>query len=462
MQKKLFLFLIVFLPFFSLKAQFQIKIKTNNIIDTIAYFRASIFDEKNYIPKDTISLKSGTAVIKQTKPIIGGVYYFYFPSSKQKISFIIENKDTINLKIEGNDYLNNTTINGIKNKLFLQYQQLEKSLSHYDSSYAKEVASGKKFGQIQKANYFKIKTDSLINYRVNAIKNSNSNDVLKIYFDVLNKLDSSIPNKKNYEFRKIFINQFDLNSSKLFFTPTMKNILVEYLSYFPSQADSLNRAVDTIFSKLLCANKAYPFIFDYLLKLMRNREIQNNTDGYAHLINKYIKEGRCTFLDVKQKEILLEELTQIQKQKIRDTCFNIVLNDTSGKPQDLRLFAKNYNYTLIIFYDPSCEHCKVEVPKMDSTIAVLEQQLLVKIGKYAICNAFNITKNEWINFIQEHHLDLNYIHVTLGNDMPIRKAYDAFTNPLFYLVDRDGLLLAKKTSSKNLRKELINAFQHFK
>mgnify|MGYP003332992484 FL=1 len=278
----------------------------------------------------------------------------------------------------------------------------------------------------------------------------------------MNKLDSSIPNKKNYEFRKIFINQFDLNASKLFFTPTMKNILVEYISYFPSQSDSLNKAVDTIFSKLLCANKAYPFIFDYLLKLMRNREIQNNTDGYAHLINKYIKEGRCTFLDVKQKEILLEELTQIQKQKIRDTCFNIVLNDTAGIPQDLRLFAKNYNYTLIIFYDPSCEHCKVEVPKMDSTIAVLEQQLLVKIGKYAICNAFNITKNEWINFIQEHHLDLNYIHVTLGNDMPIRKAYDAFTNPLFYLVDRDGLLLAKKTSSKNLRKELINAFQHFK
>ena len=140
----------------------------------------------------------------------------------------------------------------------------------------------------------------------------------------------------------------------------------------------------------------------------------------------------------------------------------MVLPDTAGIQKDLHQFAKNFNYTLVIFYDPSCEHCKVELPKMDSTIAILEQQLLVKIGKYAICNAPGASKKEWSDFINDHHLALNYTHVQLGNDLPIRKAYDAFSNPLFYLIDRDGILLAKKTSSSNLRKELIKAFEHFK
>ncbi len=462
MQRIITLLICVIMPLIGLKAQFQVKIKSNNTIDSIAYLRASIFDEKNYIPKDTIQLKKGIAVVKNDKSVFGGIYYLYFPSSKQKISFIAENKDTINLIINGPDYINNSTINGLNNKLFLQYQQLEKSLTHFDSTYAREIASGRKFGQIQKAAYFKVKTDSLTAFRSNVLKKLKPNDVLYIHFDALNKLDASVPNKKNFEARKSFINQFDFNTPRLFFTPNIKNILVEYFSYYPLQADSMIKGVDTVMSKVMCTNKAYSFVFDYVAKLMKNREILNNTEGYTYFIKKYVKEGKCAFLEPKQKDQLLQELAQLQTQQLKDTCVNIIMPDTADVKRDLHQFAKNYNYTVVIFFDPNCDHCKTEVPKMDSTINVLEQLLLVKIGKFAICNAPGSSKNDWINFINKHHLVNNYTHVLLGNDLPVRKAYDAFTNPLFYLIDRDAILLAKKTSPNNLRKELIKAFENFK
>jgi hypothetical protein len=169
MQKKISIFFFLLLPLFGLNAQFQVKIKVSNNVDTVAYLRASIFDDKNYIPKDTIRFKNGTASIKNAKSVIGGIYFLYFPATKQKISFIAENKDIINIVIDGKDYINNTTINGLKNKLFIQYQQLEKSLSYIDSNYAKELATGKKFGQTQKAAFFKAKTDSLTTFRTNAL-----------------------------------------------------------------------------------------------------------------------------------------------------------------------------------------------------------------------------------------------------------------------------------------------------
>ena len=87
------------MPIIGLKAQFQVRIKATNTIDSIAYLRASIFDDKNYIPKDTIQLKKGIAVIKNDKSVFGGIYFLYFPNSKQKINFIAENKDTINITI---------------------------------------------------------------------------------------------------------------------------------------------------------------------------------------------------------------------------------------------------------------------------------------------------------------------------------------------------------------------------
>jgi len=462
MFKLRYLLICLFLPVFGLKAQFQVNIQLNNAIDSIAYFRASIFDDKNYIPKDTINIKKGIATIKNTKSIFGGIYYLYFPASKQKISFIAENKDTIKLTIDGPDYLKSTMVNGSKNKLFIQYQILERSLSHFDSTYSKELASGKKFGQIQKAAFFRIKTDSLTAFRSAALKQLNPSDVLYIHFDALNKLDASVPNKKNFEARNNFIKQFDLNTPRLFFTPNIRPVLVEYFSYYPLQADSIVKGVDTIMSKVMCTNKAYSFVFDYISKLLKNREIQNNTEGYAYFIKKYVKEGKCAFLEPRQKEAFLQELDQLQALKIKDTAYNLILPDTAGTNQSLKDFAKNYNYTILIFFDPSCEHCKVELPKMDSTIALLESQLLVKIGKFTVCNAPGASKQEWVDFINTNHLTNNYTHVQLGNDLAIRKAYDAFSNPLFYLLDRDALLLAKKISPNNLRKELISAFQNFK
>jgi hypothetical protein len=462
MYKKLFVFIFILLPLLSLKAQFQVIIKAKGSTDSIAFFRASIFDDKNYIPKDTIRFKNGTASIKNPKSVIGGIYFLYFPATKQKLSFVAKNKDNIILNIDGNDYIKNTTINGLENQYFIQYQQLEKSLTHFDSAYAKEIVSGRKFGQIQKAAYFKVKTDFLTAFRSNVLKKLKPNDVLYIHFEALNKLDASVPNKKNFEARKSFINQFDLNTPRLFFTSNIKNILVEYFSYYPLQADSMIKGVDTVMSKVMCTNKAYSFVFDYVAKLMKNREIQNNTEGYTYFIKKYVKEGKCAFLEPKQKDQLLQELAQLQTQQLKDTCVNVVMPDTADVKRDLHQFAKNYNYTVVIFFDPNCDHCKTEVPRMDSTINVLEQQLLVKIGKFAICNAPGSSKNDWIDFINKYHLVNKYTHVLLGNDLPVRKAYDAFSNPLFYLIDRDGILLAKKISPNTLRKELVLAFQNFK
>lgn len=446
-------------------AQFVLKINASNTIDSVAYLRTSLFDEKNYIPKDTIKLYKSTITIKNTKSIVGGIYFLYFPKSKQKIQFILEDQDTVRLTISGNDYLQSASITLNKNTAFLGYQRLEKALSHYDSSYASALKSGKKFNQIQKAAYFKTKTDSLITYRTNALKRFKKQDALHIYFTTLNTLDKTIPSKKDYASRAVFLKQFDLNQPKLFFTPTMKQIIVEYLSYYPLQSDSLIQGLDQVFGNLLCTNKAYPFVFDYFTKVFKNREVQNNTEGYAYLINKYVKNNSCAFLDKKSKEALTAELNQIQAQKLNDTAVNLILEDTSGVKQDLLHVAKLYNYTVLIFFDPNCTHCKVELPKMDSAIKVLENDLLIKIGKYAVCNEPNIDKAVWKDFIVANQLKDQYTHVIMsGNNenLALRKAYDAFTNPLFYLLDKDGVLIAKKMSVNTLRKILIQSFRNFK
>jgi len=77
MRKQLLLLFILFSVFAN--AQYQIKIKAVNTIDSIAFFRGTLFDDKNYIPKDTIKLYKGNYTVTAKKTNYWGHLFFVFP-----------------------------------------------------------------------------------------------------------------------------------------------------------------------------------------------------------------------------------------------------------------------------------------------------------------------------------------------------------------------------------------------
>ena len=453
MRKK---WLLLFLLFPALvHAQYQIKIKATNTADSIAYFRGTVFDDKNYIPKDTIKLYKGNYTVAAKKPIIGGIYFLYFPKSKQKVFFALENMDSIKIEIRGTNYLDSTKFSNKANQQFIEYQLLEKKLSNYDTMYAAELAKGKKFNLAQKAAFFQPKTSQLISYRTTLLKNLKQVNALFLHLNTLNILDSSVPSRKNYIGRNELIKRIDFKNPKLLFTPNIKNVLNEYYSYYPLQADSLNKGVDTVMNKVDGKSNMSMYITDYFIKLLHNREIVNNTEAYTYYLEKYILNQKYKISDIKQLGQLKSELANLKSLQLQDTCVNMILKDTAGQLQNLQEFASQNKFTLIIFYDPTCEHCKVELPKMDSTINLLENTYNIKIGRYAVCNEPNLPVSVWKDFIIKYNLSKNYINVNLGNNMDLRKSYDAFTNPIFYLVNNKGILLGKKLSPQTVRNLIL-------
>ena len=453
MRKK---WLLLFLLFPALvHAQYQIKIKATNTADSIAYFRGTVFDDKNYIPKDTIKLYKGNYTVAAKKPIIGGIYFLYFPKSKQKVFFSLENLDSIKVEIRGANYLDSIKFSNKVNQQFVEYQLLEKKLSNYDTNYAAELAKGKKFNLAQKAAFFQPKTSQLVSYRTTLLKNLKQVNALFVHLNTLNILDSSVPSRKNYNGRNELIKRIDFKNPKLLFTPNIKNVLNEYYSYYPLQADSLNKGLDTVMNKVDGKSNMSMYITDYFIKLLHNREIVNNTEAYTYYLEKYILNQKYKISDIKQLDQLKTELANLKSLQLQDTCVNMILKDTAGQVQNLQEFASQNKFTLIIFYDPTCEHCKVELPKMDSTINLLENTYNIKVGRYAVCNEPSLPASIWKDFIVKYNLNKNYINVNLGNNMDLRKSYDAFTNPIFYLVNNKGILLGKKLSPQTVRNLIL-------
>jgi len=439
--------IVYFFLFFPFIANAQFKISVSRSKEPM-YFRGTLFDEKNFLAKDTVR---GTLLTSKT-PIKGGIYYLQFAPNKERIYFNIENNDSFSLTFFGPSFLAKAHSSDPKNEVFLNYQRLEKTFSVIDSLFQVETARGRKFKFAEKAAFFKSKTEALVAFRKKALVSLPPSSTLALYFKSLNMLDESVPSRTDFKARARFLSRIPFSDGKLLFTPVFRSLLVEYLSYYPLQADSIRVGVEKVMANVDCAAKSYPFVFDYFSSVMKNRNIIGNTEGYAWFLTKYGVNNGCGVFTAAQKKTFKEEAEKLGVLKTNVLAENIVLKDTSGATQDLHKFASENDYTLLMFYAPTCDHCQKEVPEIDSTAAVIERIMNIKIGRFAVCNEPGLPKRTWTDFISRYKLTKNAIHVDLPANSTIRSTYDAFSNPTFYLINRKAEVVVKKTSPLTLRK----------
>ena len=62
---------------------------------------------------------------------------------------------------------------------------------------------------------------------------------------------------------------------------------------------------------------------------------------------------------------------------IGEKAADLEMVDASGKPANL--YDVKAEYTIVCFWDPTCSHCKEEVPKLDSVYKLKWKQHGVKI-----------------------------------------------------------------------------------
>lgn len=436
-------------------AQYAIEIKHNDIKDSIAYFRLKTFDERQYLAKDTIKLNHNKTLIQSKTPIYGGFYYIYFPNSKKKIELCLENNDKLSVLIRGN-YPDSILFSNKQNEVLYNYRLLENNFAHLDSTYASLIKKGN--GNLTfKERFYEEKRRKLIDFRTKMLSELSEKSLLYKYFTALNKIDEFKPNKKDYTGRDKFIKQFNLKEPQLYFSDTYKSILYEYLSAFPLTGDSILKGIKVIMSKIDCKDKSYMNTFNYCVSVLQNSTIKENYKAYSQFIETYLINNKCPMPNKQKAEEYLKNYKRLQTISKADKAFEIQLKDSLGIIQKLSETIKRNNFTILSFYDPTCDHCDIQMPELNETIKLLKKNYKIEINNFAICNTDKILENEWKRFIEKHKLNENHIHVILGDNLDIRTQYAAYSNPIFFLIDKNGNLLLKKATIKMIEKYIIES-----
>jgi peroxiredoxin len=189
-------------------------------------------------------------------------------------------------------------------------------------------------------------------------------------------------------------------------------------------------------------------------------------DGvFAHIGLNYYTQDLAYWADSAQIEKVQDKARKIFPLMLGKQAINLTLLDTSAKNWVNLTKDVKADYTVLVFWDPDCGHCKKELPKLAHYIDSIKTTVDVKV--FSVSSDHN---PEWKKFIVDNNLD--FINVAVPQEvykdqqkateliisgktdlksLNYNTTYDIYTTPQIYLLDKTKKIIAKKLDTDLLK-----------
>ncbi len=462
MKKNLLLIVLLASSFYSLAQGYRISLKSNYKTG-LAYL--TYYMGKDFILQDSAAVASnGIAIFKSDTKLPPGIYSIVFPSKRISTDFLVDKEQNISIVADTNK-LENVQVTGSPANLdFKNYQGvvnvLGKKLQQEKKAF--ENAKNKADSTIHDSAYRKL-NKQLNEYRENVVK-TKPTSMLAVLLSALR--ESPYPTKvpvtrqdslDNYNFYKqhywdgiTFMDDRIIRTP--FFMPKLKSYYEEVTSQNP---DTLIKDIDY---KLLLARsnkEMYKFMLNWFTDQYISPKYMGQDAVFVHLYQKYHSQGASTWLSKYQDSIITRRAFMLMSNLVGEKAANLEFVDTAGKPKSL--YDVSADYTLVVFWDPNCGHCKTELPRIDSFYRAIWKAKNVKV--YAVLSESEKMKDAWLSYIRENKIgDWTNVYQTRESaDLEVqiqrpsyKQLYDVYVTPTIYLLDKEKRIVAKKLTIEQL------------
>jgi thiol-disulfide isomerase/thioredoxin len=437
------------------------------------YQNTKIFIGTNYGKNKTLAdscllNEKGEGVFESKQKLTPGIYFIVSPKYSILFDFLIDEDQHFKI-IADTAALDKVSITGSPdntlfqdyskdiNALFVQLNNLQNQFktakNQADSSLLKAAYLEKDKEIKDKRNAF-IKTHpkSMMSYLLNVMQRPEVPPVPMIQ----GKADSLYP---YYYVKNHFWDQVVFNDNRLIRTPFFEDKLDEYFkNYVSSEPDSIIEEVQYMLTVAKTGKEIYPFLLFKFTNKYISPEFMGQDKVFLHLYQNFFAKGDTILLNEASKKSITERAYSMMANQLGLAAPSLILTTIENKK--VSLYDIKAPYTFIAFWDPTCSHCKIDIPRLDSFYKASWKNFQVKVLSVNI-NFKELTA--WKAFINEKQLE-GWIHVyqpeedlnkeiKAGLPTTIRQLYDVYKTPTFYLLDSN-----KKIIAKNLSLEQFNDF----
>lgn len=146
-------------------------------------------------------------------------------------------------------------------------------------------------------------------------------------------------------------------------------------------------------------------------------------------------------------------LQNIKKVVAGSPYIDFQLNDPNGKPHKLSETVNSAKLTLLIFYSPTCGHCKEKVPEMKPLWDKYKSK-----GLKIYAAGHDANNDEWKTFINTN-ANPEWVHVFEYPEGPKPSDYYYAETPTFILIGPDGKIISRIGDLEFVKKEIEKRLQ---
>ena len=423
----------------------------------LAYY----FGGKQYVT-DTTEVLNGKFSFEGEKELKGGMYLIVLENQQYFDIIVSEQYFSFSTKID--DLIGSMSFENTKeNPPFYEYLNFITQMQKDVTPIRKQLESAE--GDAKKA--LKLKAD-IIDLKVKKFRSNFMTINKDKFFSKIvtatteieipeSPLDSSGNPDKTFPYRfykKHFWDNIDFTDSRMLRTPIFFNKMDQYLDKLTAKhPDSINVSADVLINLSKANGDIFEYVVSYITSTYERSKIMGMDAVFVHMVEKYYINNLCDWVDSTQLVKIADRAQKIAPNLIGRKATEFIaygtafMKDTLGIPHTLEEI--NADYTVLVFFGPTCGHCKKEIPKIKNDVDSL---ILAgyNIKTFAVATEFD--KKEWKKFIITQKTgdwtnvaDIN--HDDEGNPVASsdwRDKYDIYSTPVIYLLDKEKKIIAKR------------------
>jgi peroxiredoxin len=440
---------------------YDIKVHIEGLKDTALYL-GNHYGDKQYV-RDTIRLdQNGWGEFKGPDTLPGGIYLVILPNKTYFEILPIEQKFTV--ETDTLDYVQNMKITGsLENKLFNEHQRfiIKKSQSTQAIRARMETNKNNKDSVEILRKELADADKEVKDYRMKMVAEHPNTFMAKI---IRTMAEPEVPEPPRDEkgnitdstfqfryFKSHFLENVDFGDERLLRSPIMQSKIKTYTQQLTVPLpDSLIQSIDTIIEK----SRANKEVFKYCVATLANFYETSNIMGYdkvfVHIAEKYYLSKDAFWADSTLRAKIIARVQKIKPNILGEFAHDLVMPDTAFKNH--RLYDIKTKYTVLAFWDPTCSHCKIEIPKLSAYYdSVKTKGVSIEVFSVGIESDMEL----WKKYVKEHNL--KWVNVSdLYNQTNFRDYYDIYSTPVIYLLDREKHIIAKRLDTEKLRDFIEN------
>ena len=401
------------------------------------------------------------AVFKGNKKLPGGIYLVGYPNKAGFFEILVDKQQSFSVIADTSSIRTGAQfINSPDNTLFTAYQQ-QVAFWGRDIAESRKQLSAAKTGADSVALVKKITAlDSMIkDYREGLIR-KNPDNILSVLLIAMK--EPQIPEQwrvpKNREdslnayryFKDHYWDGVNFWDGRLAYTTFFEEKVDKYINEVVApHPDSMIKEIDYMMSFASINEEMTRLLLLKFVNRYINQKYMWEDAVFVHLFEKYFSQKEYSWLTQQGRKMITDRAYSMMANIMGTAAAEVDLPDSTGKMRSL--YNDPAPYTVVMFWDPTCGHCKELAPILDSLYNAKWKASGVRI--YAIAKETEGNRDTWLKVIKELGLK-GWTHVyyskaadkaRIDNNIPgYSQLYDVQSFPTLYLLDKDKRIVAKK------------------